>query len=232
MENSDGIRLDKALAHRGLASRREAKSLVQSGHVKVNGQVIQEPGVYIAESDDITVHGIQSNERQTIAVYKPRGYVSSSDDTKNKTIFDAFPMVRRLNTVGRLDKESEGLILLSDDGLITKAITATGEIEKEYHVTVREDVLPWMLEKFEKGIVIEGGYRTKPARAEKLSQHEFSITLREGKKHQIRRMSNAVGLTSQSLKRVRIGNITLSKMKPGHFRKLKPDEVEDLKKVL
>jgi len=230
------IRIEKYLAQQGIASRREAKALILAGHVKVNGKTVREPGIKINPDQDkllLSERGlVVQQDKITVAVYKPRG-VNCGKDGDDKSVFDVFPKYQHLNTVGRLDKASEGLLLLSNDGLITKAITDRSHpSEKEYVVTVRENVLPWMIEKFKKGIKIEGGYRTLPAEAEKIDRNTFAITLREGKKHQIRRMANAVHLTITSLKRVRINNIELGRMRPGQARVLKTKEVESLRKLV
>ena len=233
MSNSELIRIEKILAARGIASRREAKALLEAGAVTANGKTLR-PGQKFSPSIELSIAGdaTPTANRETYAVYKPRGVICSKDTDGGKTVFSIFPRLRHLNTVGRLDKASEGLLLLSNDGLVTKAITdASHPSEKEYVVTVREDVLPWMIAKFEKGVRIEG-YTTLPAEAEKVDRHKFRITLREGKKHQIRRMANAVGLPITSLKRVRINAITLGRLRPGNARKLKPAEVEALKALV
>lgn len=228
------IRIEKYLSEMGIASRRESQALIKAGQILLNGKKVTETGIKInPEKDQVELaKGAERtmSDKLTVLVYKPRGVISAKDGDGEKTVFDAFPHFRKLNTVGRLDKESEGLLLLSNDGLVTKAVTGKDkDIEKEYEVTVREDVLPWMMEKFESGVKIEGGYITKPAKAKKVDKHTFRITLIEGKKHQIRRMSNAVHLTIKSLKRIRIGDLKIGNMKPGHFKKLTPDQVKTLR---
>lgn len=229
------IRIEKHLANEGLASRREAKDLILSGQIKLNGKTVQETGIKINPQTDILELATSAKKKMaqkvTVAVHKPRNVICGDGDGKHKTVFDVFPNFKNLNTVGRLDKDSEGLLLLSNDGLITKAITdRTHPSEKEYVVTVREDVIPWMIKKFEQGIKIEGGYVTLPAKATKVDKHTFAITLREGKKHQIRRMANAVGLTITSLKRIRINSVFLDKLRPGQSRRLTNEEVASFKK--
>ncbi len=230
---NEPTRIEKILAARGIASRREAKELLKKGSVRLGSKRLQ-PGEKVPNDADLTVIGIDTKDspKETYAVYKPRGVVSSKEGDGNKTIFTIFPRLKHLNTVGRLDKESEGLILLSNDGLITKAVTDKSHpSEKEYIVTVREDVLPWMMAKFEKGVRIEG-YKTMPAKAEKIDRHTFRIILNEGKKHQIRRMANAVGLTINSLKRIRINDITIGKLRPGNAAKLTSQQVAGLKELV
>lgn len=205
--------------------------MLEAGHVRAGGKTLK-PGEKFAPGIELEIAGREQQARETFAVYKPRGVICSKDTDGGRTVFSVFPKLRHLNSVGRLDKESEGLLLLSNDGLVTKAITDSSHpSEKEYVVTVREDVMPWMITKFQKGLRIEG-YTTLPAEAAKVDRHTFRITLREGKKHQIRRMANAVGLTITNLKRVRINDITLGHLRPGNARKLKPAEVEALKALV
>ena len=232
MQQNELIRIEKLLSQEGILSRREAKRALEEGKIRLRGKILN-PGEKVAKEEIALLEfdrdlEIEKKKKETYLVYKPRGYTSSKDGEKN--IFHVFPQFSHLNTVGRLDKESEGLILLSNDGLITKAVTGKKhKIEKEYVVTVREDVLPWMIKKMEKGMVLEDG-PTLPVKAERLSRHRFRITLREGRKHQIRRMANKLRLTVTSLKRTRIHNLTIGRMLPGNFRKLKPEEVEEIKR--
>jgi 23S rRNA pseudouridine2604 synthase len=227
------IRIEKYLSEQGIMSRREAKKYLLEKLISVNGKIAS-PGDKIDPKKDKLSYKkeIQKNieEKITIAVYKPRGVISSKDKDRGKNIFDVFPQFKKLNTVGRLDKESEGLILLSNDGMITKAITGKEhKIEKEYVVEVREKILPWMMKKMSDGMQLQDGW-TLPAKAKKINTHTFKIILKEGRKHQIRRMSNECKLTINSLKRIRIHNIKIGRMLPGNFKKLTKQEIEDLKK--
>lgn len=231
----ESMRIEKYLSERGIMSRREAKKFLQEGRIFVNNKRVSpgekfNPKTEILSFDEEIKKELK--EKETILVYKPRGVLSSKDTGTGKNIFDVFPQFSHLNTVGRLDKESEGLILLSNDGMVTKAITGRDHlIEKEYVVTVREDVLPFMLKKMSQGIQLEDG-QTLPTKTKKLSKNSFSITLREGRKHQIRRMANACNLTVLSLKRIRINTISAPKMLPGNFKKITKEQLEDIKKVL
>ncbi len=228
------IRIEKYLSEQALMSRREAKRALEAGLILVN-QKRARPGDKIDPQRDtlrLPKKKEVGEEKKTVAVYKPRGFISSKDTDRGKNIFDRFPQFKDLNTVGRLDKESEGLILLSNDGLVTKAVTGKNHlIEKEYLVTVRENFLPWMAKKMSEGIKLEDGW-TLPARATRVDKHSFRIVLREGRKHQIRRMANACHLTILSLKRVRVHTVTLGGMLPGNFRTLTRDEVAEIKSVL
>ncbi len=230
-DREEKIRIEKLLSQEGILSRREAKRALEEGKIRLKGKALK-PGEKISPKERELLEFDKSlkkegEKKETYLVYKPRGYTSSKDGAKN--IFHAFPQFAHLNTVGRLDKESEGLILLSNDGLITKAITGKDHnVEKEYLVTVREDVLPWMIQKMEKGMVLEDG-PTLPAKAKKVSRKQFRITLKEGRKHQIRRMANKLHLTVLSLKRIRIHNLKIGAMLPKNYRKLTREEVQELK---
>lgn len=232
MTHDKKIRIEKYFSDQGIMSRREAKKYLEQEDILINGKKAI-PGEKIDPLTDKITYSKKVNQEQdtkmTVLVYKPRGVVSSKDQDRGKNIFDIFPQFSHLNTVGRLDKESEGLILLSNDGMITKAITGKDHlVEKEYHVTVREEFLPWMADEMSQGIKLEDGW-TLPAEARKIDKHTFAITLKEGRKHQIRRMANACKLTIDSLKRVRIHNLAIGKMIPGNFKKLTDEQVQSIK---
>jgi len=226
------IRIEKYLSEEGIMSRREAKRFLESGDIKINGNIPQ-PGDKIDTEKDVITYSnkVQEimNEKMTVLVYKPRGVLSSKDTDSGKNIFDVFDQFKDLNTVGRLDKESEGLILLSNDGMVTKAITGKDHlIEKEYTVTVRENVTPSMMKKMSVGMKLDDGW-TLPAYARKIDTHTFNITLKEGRKHQIRRMANECKLTVESLKRIRIHTMVAPRMLPGNFKKLTQAQIHELK---
>ena len=226
------IRIEKYLSEQGIMSRREAKKYLLDGLIRVNGNIPQS-GDKIDPTKDILSYSKKltekMNNKMTVAVHKPRGVISSKDKDRGKNIFDIFPQFSDLNTVGRLDKESEGLILLSNDGMITKAITGKDHlIEKEYLVSVREEFLPWMAKKMSEGIKLDDGW-TLPAKATRVDEHTFKIVLKEGRKHQIRRMANDCKLTIESLKRIRVHTITIGGMLPGNFKKLSESEIKDIK---
>lgn len=183
------------------------------------------------EKDKVEIIGREKENSQkiTIAFNKPRGIVCSKIESEGQTIFQFLPQFSHLNAVGRLDKDSEGLILLSNDGVITAAVTSEKHlIEKEYQVRVREEVRPWHMRQMEAGIKLEDGL-TLPAKTKLLDDHVFSLIIKEGRKHQIRRMCAALNLTIERLKRIRIGDIALGKLQTGAYRVLSPKEVESLK---
>lgn len=220
-------RLERYLAYKGLASRREAKNLIRSGGVVVNGAIITEPGFGVTETDTISVSTLPSKEAYLL--FKPRGIETSKTKTGSVDIHDRFASLRHLAPVGRLDKESEGLIILTNDGTITKALTSNSSIGKTYRVTVRENISDQMIQRMISGIILDG-IKTKPAIVKRVSRMVIDITLYEGRKHQIRRMCDACKLTIVSLVRISIGSISCGSMKSGSIRKLSKKEIEMLKK--
>lgn len=221
------------MSERKILSRRETEAYILKGLIKVNGEVVRDLGRQIDPTKDkieIVKESADNKEAKiTVAYNKPRGIVSSKSKSEGKTIFDVLPQFSHLNAVGRLDKESEGLILLSNDGVITSAVTGDDhKIEKEYEVSTREDLKERHMKIMERGMQI-GDEATLPAKTELLSSHTFKITLREGKHHQIRRMCAALDLTITNLKRVRIGNIYLRGIKEGQYKILQKDDIQKLK---
>lgn len=227
------MRIQKYMSEQGLASRREAERLIKRGLVSVNGTVIREMGVQIDPvKDKVAVLPFAAREiasKKTVVLYKPRGIASSRVRAEGKSVYDLFPQFDGLDIIGRLDKASEGLLMLSDDGVIAKAVTGAAHVmEKEYEVVVREDVNAGRLKMLEPGIKLEDGV-TLPAKTQFINKHVFRITLREGRKHQIRRMCEFLHLTVVALKRLRIGPILLGNMKSGEFRVLSAEESAKLK---
>ncbi len=225
------MRIQKYLSQKKILSRREAEKALVEGKIKINGKVVRELGTQIDPDKDRVEVALPKGglEKITVAINKPRDIVCSKNNEEGETIFELFPQFQNLNTVGRLDKDSEGLILLSNDGVVTALITGGDHlIEKEYEVKTREKVGKWHIKHLEQGIKLEDGM-TLPAKAAILGEREFSLVLKEGRKHQIRRMANALQLTIERLKRVRIGKIKLGNLKLGTSRPLSAQELADLK---
>ncbi len=223
------IRINKYIAENGLASRREADTLIERKQVLVNGQpaVI---GQQIVATDVVTV--AKSKTRKTyLAYYKGRGIITHSPASHETDIMTRLKhdySLTHVAPVGRLDKDSEGLMILTDDGRVTgPLLNPVAQHEKEYEVTVDKPITGMFLKIMETGVDIEG-YTTKLTRAvaHPRSQTIFNLTLTEGKKHQIRRMCAALGYQVQSLKRVRIMNVELGTLKPNQFRKITGTELE------
>lgn len=231
------IRINKRIADLGLASRREADALIESGQVFVNGHqaVI---GQKVTEADEIAIQGKGLKEKIYLAAYKGRGIITHSPATNETDLMTKLTSSRQdlelegVFPVGRLDKDSEGLIILTNDGRVTgPLLDPNADHEKEYEIFVDKPINGPFLKRMENGVNIEG-YKTKPAKIEKKSDKRFLLTLTEGKKHQVRRMCAALGYQVQSLKRVRIMNIRLDSLKPNQYRKLKQQEVKAFLKEL
>lgn len=227
------IRINKYLAEQKIASRREADVLVSEGKVLVNGQPAS-IGQKVNTNDRVEVVG-QTKSKQYLAYYKPRGIITHSPaphETDIETKLREDYGLTGVAPLGRLDKDSEGLILLSNDGRITgPLLNPDANHEKQYNVTVDKDITPPFLKNMANGVDIEG-YVTKPAQIEKRSPKQFSLIITEGKKHQIRRMCAALGYQVQSLKRVRIMNIEIGQLKPNQYRKISGPTLHKLLKDL
>lgn len=227
------MRIQKYFSQQKILSRREAEEYIREGLIKVNGEIIKQMGVQIdPEKDRVEIlRSKKIDKKITVAVHKPRGIVSSKIKKEGKTVFEIFPQFKDLNVVGRLDKESEGLLLLSNDGVITSAVTGSDHlIEKEYQVTVQENIGQAKIKKMEEEMKING-QMTLPAKTKILNNHSFLIILKEGKKHQIRRMCATLNLTVINLKRLRVGNILLKGIQFGSYRVLSNEEVKGLKNL-
>lgn len=228
------MRIQKYCSEQKLCSRREAEEYMKSGLITVNGSVVRDLGRQIDPKKDI-IKILRPKEKGegkiTIVVNKPRDIVSSKIKEEGKTIFELLPEYAHLHTVGRLDKDSEGLLLLSNDGTVTAAVTSDKHlVEKEYEVTVRETIEPLSIRRMEQGVTLEDG-PTLPAKVKKINDHKFVIILKEGRKHQIRRMAAEVRLTIVKLVRTRIGDILLKNLKPGAHRIVTDQELRALKNI-
>ena len=235
-------RLQKILSAAGIASRRAAESYITDGRVTVNGQTVTELGSKAdPDADDIRVK--RQARRLYLLLYKPRGYIASrSDPERRPTVLDLLTKggIRDyVYPVGRLDFDSEGLLLLTSDGDLAARLThPSHEVEREYHVKVLGVPDDHDLERLAKGIVIDGR-RTLPADVKLLNvvhgkeaDHAvLSIVVKEGRNRQVRNMCEAIGHPVDRLKRVRIGPITDDRIRPGEFRELDAREVAALKRV-
>ncbi len=228
-------RLQKILAHAGVASRRKAEDLIRQGLVTVNGKVVTKLGSRADPlKDHIKVGGkrIRSQPLEYYAVYKPSGVLSASSDSGDRPLVTALvPSARRLYPAGRLDFQSEGLVILSNDGELTKAVTQAGRIEKRYRVKVRGEPPADRLNRLRKGLRI-GGETLAPCKLRWLKRGNnswFEIALKQGRNRQIRRMFESIGHPVMRLRRVAIGSVQLGKLVPGGWRKLTAEEVAGLK---
>ena len=237
------VRIQKILADRGVASRRKAEELIEGGHVRVNGHPVKLGDKADDRRDVITVRGKRIDappELVYLMLHKPRGYITTlSDENGRKCVADLVGDVGvRVYPVGRLDKDSEGLLLLTNDGAFSNAMMhPTAHVPKRYRVTVRNEVDDAQLLALEQGIVLDGK-KTLPAEASIVSAEKatadtpartvLEIVLYEGRNRQIRRMCEAVGLEVVRLKRTTIGTVKLGMLPLGKWRHLDPKEVRAL----
>jgi 23S rRNA pseudouridine2605 synthase len=228
------MRLAKFLAHAGVASRRAAEALIADGRVSVAGNAVTDPARDVDESSDVAVDGrpVRPEPREVYALNKPPGVVSTARDTHGRpTVVELVPSRRRLYPIGRLDADTTGLILLTNDGELAERLTHPRYgVEKVYRARVRPArVTPAALQALRDGVELEDG-RTAPARARQLSTGVLEIAVREGRKRQVRRMIEAVGHRVQELERVAFGPLGLRGLERGQSRRLKDVEVERLRR--
>jgi pseudouridine synthase len=231
-------RLQKYLARAGVAARRPAEELIRAGRVTVNGQVADRLGVTVdPDRDVVAVDGRVVRppaERQYLVLHKPPGYVTTVRDPEGRpTVMELLPRGRRLYPVGRLDADSEGLLLVTDDGdLAYRLLHPRFGVEKEYHVLVDRAPSADELERLRSGVELEEG-RTAPAQVAVVATGPngawLRVTVHEGRKRQVRRMCQAVGLRVRRLVRTRFGPIMLGRLPVGRYRLLRPEEVRQLR---
>lgn len=231
-------RLHKRIAASGLCSRRAAEELIREGRVTVNGDLVVEMGRKVSSDDDIRVDGrsIGIAKAYTLAMNKPKGVLTTLRDPQGRrTVAEFLPQLGvQLKPVGRLDQDTEGLLLFTNDGdLANRLMHPRYGIEKEYIVVVEGEPDLKTLDKLRKGVYIEGG-KTLPAvvEASKHSASEFKMTIHEGRKRQIRLMCLAIGHPVKGLKRIRIGSIRVQNIPRGTCRMLGKVEVEALRKAV
>ena len=226
MENTT-IRINKYLADRGYASRREADKIIAKGIVRINGKIAK-LGERVAQDDVVTIDTKKEllKEKVYFAYYKPIGIVTHSPEAGQTGIEKVANFSSEVFPIGRLDKDSQGLIIMTNDGRITdKMLNPKYEHEKEYLVHVNKKINNFFVRHMSEGIDLED-FRTKPAIVEKLDEFVFRIVLTEGKKHQIRRMCTALGYEVKDLKRVRVMNIKVDGLKPNQKREIKDEELK------
>ncbi|KRM77166.1 pseudouridine synthase [Secundilactobacillus collinoides] len=236
-------RLQKVLAHAGVASRRGSEALITSGRVKVNGAVVTELGVKVAKHDHIEVDGepVEIEMPVYLLLYKPRQVVSTvHDDKKRKTVIDLLDskISERVYPVGRLDYDTTGLLLLTNDGTLANELTHPKyEVDKKYVAKVQGIPTNDELKQLRKGVKIDGRM-TAPAKSKLMSSDDkkktaiVALTIHEGQNHQVKKMFQAVGHSVMKLKRETYAFLDLQGMQPGDYRHLTPEEVKELKKLI
>lgn len=233
------MRLQRWLSLAGVASRRKAEILIEGGHVRLNGRVVTELGTKAGPGDRVTVDGKEIHlaiERRYYILNKPRGYLcTASDPESRKTIYSLLPQgLQNLRHVGRLDRESEGLVLLTDDGdIANRVMHPRYGVLKVYRVIVEGRVGRSVIDRLEEGIELEDGL----AKAENVRVREVEdrrsdllMGIREGRKHEVRRMMEAVGHPVKRLQRLALGPLTMRGIRPGEWRRCDPSEIEALAK--
>ena len=230
------IRLNKYLSEAGVCSRREADRLIESGIVTVDGKTAA-PGMKVEDGQEVRVGKkvVKSKTKKTVlAVYKPAGIVCTEDKREKKNIIRFLNYPVRVTYAGRLDKDSEGLLIMTNDGdLINGMMRARYAHEKEYKVKVNKEITPEFIEKMSRGVHIRDKEKnldavTRPCTVKKTGKYTFSIILTQGLNRQIRRMCEALGYKVDVLKRIRIMNVELGDLKPGQVRELTEQELKEL----
>lgn len=236
MSNESGISLNKYISDTGRCSRRQADEIIRAGRVLLNG-VVAVPGNRVFPGDKVVLDGeLISGEENPGVVYialnKPVGIVCTTDRREKDNIIDFIGYPERIFPIGRLDKPSEGLILLTNDGdIVNKILRARNGHEKEYVVNVNKPITTSFLKKMATGVPILDTL-TLPCYVEKLDKFRFRIILRQGLNRQIRRMCRQLGYEVTGLRRIRIMNITLGRLRPGKWRHLSKAELKELNALL
>ena len=227
------VRINKFLAEAGVASRRQADKLVESGQVTING-IKAKNADKVNDGDKVCVKGKQvfmQDEKHVVAFYKPEGVTCTKQDKYAKvTIDEVFQYPLRLNYAGRLDKDSKGLLIMTNDGdLIDRMMRAKNHHEKEYVVKVNNSVTSDFIHKMSNGVYLEElEVTTRPCMVTKVGEYTFRIILTQGLNRQIRRMCASLGYKVESLMRVRVMNVEIGNLKPGEYRRITGEELSEL----
>lgn len=234
LQKKEPVRLNKYLSEAGVCSRREADRLIESGRVTVDGQRAQ-TGMRITPGQVVKVGRktvSKQDEMIVLAVNKPRGIVCTEESRERNSIVRFLNYPVRVTYIGRLDKDSRGLLLMTNNGdIINKMMRAANYHEKEYKVTVDKEITPEFISRMASGVPILDTV-TRPCRVEKIGKYTFSIILTQGLNRQIRRMCEALGYQVIDLVRVRVMNIRLGSLKEGQYRKVTDEELEELYEML
>jgi 23S rRNA pseudouridine2605 synthase len=226
------LRLAKFLAHGGVASRRKAEEIIAKGLVTVGGEVVTDPARDVGEGDDVRVNGkpVAAEAREVWIVNKPAGVVSTAREPGGRpAVVELVRTSARLYPVGRLDADSTGLLLLTNDGELANQLTHPRyEVPKTYRARLRSPLSDRDLERLRHGVELEDG-PTAPAQVRCLADREIEVVLREGRNRQVRRMLEAVGNEVLALRRVRFGPLGLGGLREGEGRRLSPEEIAELR---
>lgn len=229
------MRINKYLAHSGICSRRQADEIVSQGRVTINGKIVKELGTKVLPDDVVKLDGnivAPSEKFKYFLLNKPIGYVSTvKDPYAEKTVIDLIACNERLYPVGRLDKDSRGIIIITNDGELTYKLThPKKDVFKTYEVTLDKKPKEVDLEKLKKGIPMDG-FLTKRFKIKKISNFKYQISISEGRNRQVRRMFDYIGCKVIDLKRISIGEIKDNFPPEGEFRKLTKEEIDYLRSL-
>lgn len=237
------MRLDKLLAHTGYGTRKDVRELLRKNHVHVDRKRVKKGNVHVDPNQQIvTVDGerIYYEKYIYLMLHKPKDYVSATVDDHDKTVIDLVPPEYNhynLSPVGRLDKDTEGLVLLTNDGMFNHIVTSPkNSIYKTYYAKINGNVMDRHITQFKEGVILDDGYKTKPAELDILSsgeQSEIKLSISEGKFHQVKRMFRAIGTEVTYLKRLQIGEVILDDtLEIGKVRKLNEDEMNYVESLM
>jgi len=235
------MRIDKMLSNLGFGSRKEVKKLLKDGSVQVNHKVVKDSGYHVDnEKDSVTVHGeeVQYREFIYLMMNKPPGVISATEDNRDQTVIDLLELedsVLDPFPVGRLDKDTEGLLLITNDGqLAHKLLSPKKHVPKTYFAVINGEVTEEDILAFKRGVVLDDGYETKPGKLKIIKsgiRSDIELTITEGKFHQVKRMFQAVGKRVVYLQRLTMGPLELDEsLELGEYRELTEEEIEALMK--
>lgn len=232
-------RLQKVIAQAGIASRRNAEKLILEGKVKVNGVIVRELGTKVSKKDEIEVNNrfIEKEEFEYYVINKPQKTLcANSDEHDRSLVVDRIESTKRLFTVGRLDYDTSGVLIVTNDGGFANLLAHPRyKIKKTYELIVDTIIQPEEIKKLEQGVVLDDGFKTSPAKAWILfkdfekNQTKLELTISEGKNRQVKRMIEALGHKVRKLHRTQFGTIVIKDMRQGDYRRLKPFEIKQLK---
>ncbi len=229
------MRINKYIAHSGYTSRRKADELIFKGKVKLNGQTIKEPGVQVHDNDVVEIDGkvLSIEKKFYIKLYKPIGFITSNFDPYNeKDLNDLVDIDKRFFASGRLDKDSEGLLIITNDGEFTNnLIHPKFKLDKEYIVKVDSKLSKNQENEFENGLDIGNGEKTSDAKIEYLGNNVYKVIIHQGYNRQIRRMFKVLGKKVIALKRIKIGKISLSDLKEKEYRYFDSEELKFVEEI-
>ena len=232
----DGVRINKYLSEAGVCSRREADRYIQDGLIKIDG-ITARIGDRVMPGQDVTYNGrllSKEDEMILIALNKPEGIVCTAEKREKNNVIDYINYPKRIYPIGRLDKDSKGLLLLTNNGdIVNKMMRSGNRHEKEYIVTVNKNISDSFIRGLAGGVpLVELGVTTRKCHVKKLSSRQFKIILTQGYNRQIRRMCEYFGYRVVELERVRIMNISLGNLEPGKYRKVTEQEYKALQKLI